>query len=238
MWTERRSDANEPFLIFPHDALRTMSIRWDARKQSIPGLTDVSSAKKSTLPAPHQSEAAFVGERSFSKSWGLRASVSFLPLPLTVIPFFWLNFLDELVRKLLLRGLRMQWYYSRKRGASWETVRSSSGNLPCSCFHRRPFCYYSSLVFVKTARFGYRHNHKSLLVCLQSSNLCWIAEYCVCCCNKWVLDGRVQFLLARNSQWNNKERIGRHEISMRRTWRFTERKNWANRGTKGSVTFP
>ena len=54
----------------------------DARKQSIPGLIDVSSAKQSTLLAPHQSEAAFVGERSFSKSWGLRASGSFFPLPL------------------------------------------------------------------------------------------------------------------------------------------------------------
>ena len=25
MWTKRRSDANEPFFIFPHDALRTVS---------------------------------------------------------------------------------------------------------------------------------------------------------------------------------------------------------------------
>ena len=43
-------------------------------------MIDVSSAKQSTLLAPHQSEAAFVGERSFSKSWGLRASGSFFLL--------------------------------------------------------------------------------------------------------------------------------------------------------------
>ena len=171
------------------------------------------------------------------RSWVCWQAFPSFPSPSPVIPFFWLSVLDELARKRLLRGLRMQWYYSLKRGASWETIRSSSGNLPCSWFHRRPFCYNSSLVFVKTARFGYRHNYNSLLVCLRSFSLCWITEYCVCCCKKWVLDGRFQFLLARDSQWNNKERIGRHEISMRRRW-FTERNTWANRGAKGSVTFP
>ena len=43
-----------------------------------------------TIPAPHQSEAAFLGERSFTKSWGLRASVSFFPLPLPRHSFFFL----------------------------------------------------------------------------------------------------------------------------------------------------
>ena len=36
----------------------------------------------------HQSEAAFVGERSFSKSWGLWVSVSFSSLPLPCHSFF------------------------------------------------------------------------------------------------------------------------------------------------------
>lgn len=36
----------------------------------------------STLPIPHQSEAAFLGEHSFSESWALHASVSFSPLTL------------------------------------------------------------------------------------------------------------------------------------------------------------
>ena len=62
-------------------------ISWDqichARKQSIPGLIHVSSAKQSPLPAPNQSDA-FVGERSFSKSWGLRASVFFFPIPIPI----------------------------------------------------------------------------------------------------------------------------------------------------------
>ena len=62
---------------------------------------------KLTLLAPHQSEAAFVGERSFSKSWGLRARGSFFLLPLPRHSFFCslLNFLDELARKRLLRRL-------------------------------------------------------------------------------------------------------------------------------------
>ena len=42
----------------------------------------------STLLALHQSEAAFLGERSFSKSWGLRASGSFFPLPLPRHSFY------------------------------------------------------------------------------------------------------------------------------------------------------
>ena len=62
--------------------------------------------------APRQSEAAFVGERSFSKSWGLRASGSFIPLPLPR-PFFFFffffcsrpNFLHELARKRSLHRL-------------------------------------------------------------------------------------------------------------------------------------
>ena len=43
------------------------------------------------LPSPHQSEAEFVGERSFSKSWGLRPSVSFFSLPLPCHSFFLLS---------------------------------------------------------------------------------------------------------------------------------------------------
>ena len=42
----------------------------------------------STLLALHQSEAAFLGEHSFSKSWGLRASGSFFPLPLPRHSFY------------------------------------------------------------------------------------------------------------------------------------------------------
>ena len=37
---------------------------------------------------PRQSDAAFVGERSFSKSWGLQASVSFTPFSLPLHFFF------------------------------------------------------------------------------------------------------------------------------------------------------
>ena len=51
---------------------------------------------------------AFVGERSFSKSWDLRASVSFSPLLLSRHSFcLWSlsNFLDELARKSLLPRL-------------------------------------------------------------------------------------------------------------------------------------
>ena len=41
---------------------------------------------------PSQSGAAFAGERRFSKSRGLSASVSFLPFPLPPLSFFWLLF--------------------------------------------------------------------------------------------------------------------------------------------------
>ena len=56
---------------------------------------------------PRQSDAAFVGERSFSKSWGLRASGSFTPLPLPLHSFFCSrsSFFDELARNRLLRRL-------------------------------------------------------------------------------------------------------------------------------------
>ena len=57
----------------------------------------------------HQKEAAFLRERRFTKSWCLRASVSFslLPLPSPIVPIFFShpNFLDELSRKRLLRRL-------------------------------------------------------------------------------------------------------------------------------------
>ena len=48
-----------------------------------------------------------MGERSFSKSWGLRASGSFCPLPLPRHCFFALvpTFLDELAQKRLLHRL-------------------------------------------------------------------------------------------------------------------------------------
>ena len=51
----------------------------------------------STLPAPRQPEAAFAHECSFSKSWGLRASGSLVPLPSPVIHFFLL--LSQLSRR-------------------------------------------------------------------------------------------------------------------------------------------
>ena len=41
---------------------------------------------------PSQTGAAFAGERRFSKSRGLYASVSFLPLPLPPSFIFWLSF--------------------------------------------------------------------------------------------------------------------------------------------------
>ena len=86
----------------------------NARKQNIPGLIDVLIAISVTLTAPHQSEAEFVGEHSFSKSWGLRASVSFSPLPLPRHSFFFFfspNFLDDLARTRLLRGLAKRFSY-------------------------------------------------------------------------------------------------------------------------------
>ena len=46
--------------------IRSDQIR-DPRKQDIPVLIDGLIAIQSTQPAPHQSKAAFVGERSFSK---------------------------------------------------------------------------------------------------------------------------------------------------------------------------
>ena len=52
----------------------------------------------------------FVGKRSFSKSWGLRLSVSFSPLPLPPSFLFVCprpNFLNELVWKCLLRRLEV-----------------------------------------------------------------------------------------------------------------------------------
>ena len=52
----------------------------------------------------------FQGHTKFalSKSWGLRASFTFSPLPLPLIPLFCSrsNFLDELTRKRLLRRLK------------------------------------------------------------------------------------------------------------------------------------
>ena len=51
-----------------------------------------------------------MGERSFSKSWGLRASVSFAPFPLPPHSFFFCsrpNFLDKLARKRLLCRLHL-----------------------------------------------------------------------------------------------------------------------------------
>ena len=48
--------------------------------------------------------------KRFSKSWGLRASVSFAPFPLPLIPVFFFcsrpNFVDELARKRLLCRLK------------------------------------------------------------------------------------------------------------------------------------
>ena len=79
----------------------------DARKQSIPGLIVVSIAKLSTLPAPHQSEAAFVGEWVFQNRGVCGQACPSFPSP--VIPFFCsrLDVLDELARKRLLCTLAL-----------------------------------------------------------------------------------------------------------------------------------
>ena len=113
LWSHKplhKHDSNKygskAFVICDHRSDETRSVTL-VLKQSIPGLIHISSAKQSTPLAPHQSEAAFVGERSFSKSWGLRASGSFFPLPLPRHSFFCSlpNFLDELAWKRLLRRL-------------------------------------------------------------------------------------------------------------------------------------
>ena len=50
MWTERRSDGNEPFLIFPHDALRTCPTPPESRTSSLrPFSTHAGMARLATL---------------------------------------------------------------------------------------------------------------------------------------------------------------------------------------------
>ena len=71
-----------------------------------------------------------MGERSFSKSWGLRASGSFIPLPLPR-PFFFFcsrpNFLDEHARKRLLRRLICCFNMAL---ISFRLFRKNLSNLP------------------------------------------------------------------------------------------------------------
>ena len=57
----------------------------------------------------------FVGERSFSKSWGLRASISFAPFPLPPHSFFFL-LSSQLSRRTRGKTLAMQARPTCKRG--------------------------------------------------------------------------------------------------------------------------
>ena len=98
-----------------------------------------------------------------------------------------------------------------------------------TCYFSIPFTGKWNKLYLFICYFIFRN--ASRFMC--SFNISWIAEYGVCCCSKWVIDGRFQLFLAPNSPWNKKRRIGRHEISMR--WRFTERKTWGNREPNGEL---
>ena len=87
-----------------HDTLQETIAFADKRKSlfgySYPGgtlenkLNDLKPlfSRKKSLTFQKRSGAAFAGERRFSKSRGLSASVSFLPFPLPPLSFFWLLF--------------------------------------------------------------------------------------------------------------------------------------------------
>ena len=77
---------SEAFVICDHKSDETRSVMHENKAYLVWLMFRMLSNQH--YPHPRQSEAAFVGERSFSKSCGLRASGSFFPLPLPHHSFF------------------------------------------------------------------------------------------------------------------------------------------------------
>ena len=105
-----------------------------------------------------QSEAAFVGERSFSKSWGLRASGSFVPLPLPSHSLFFCScpsFLDE----------------PREETLATQATRLVTIYLLISALNNRVVLFFLGKLFHKSTR-------KCFFLCLHSQG--WENSWPLC----------------------------------------------------------